>query len=330
VTAAERAPGLAWTWSGAALGASYAAPAAIVAATDVRKGVALAVGVLPAAIIGLPARRRGRVVLGALGFLTGIPMIVGAVLAGVPVLAVAGVFVAGVGAAAVAARSPIGTVVMVLSLPLLGIGLSYTDVGIAATAAVLMVAGSIWACAVSMLWPQHTPQPRPPGVKPTMQYGVLLGLAGATAAAIGFIAGLEHVGWATGAALLVMRPSEEMQRLRSVGRVIAVVAGALAATALVRATAAPGWYSLAVIVALAGAAGTSGSRWYVAPAFTTAMVFLLLLYAEPQNAAHRFNERVLETILGVGLAYLYGLAVPKLLARRQASVRHKRGRPTPT
>ena len=54
-----------------------------------------------------------------------------------------------------------------------------------------------------------------------------------------------------------------------------------------------------------------------APAFTTALVFLLLLYSEPENAAHRFNERVLETILGVGLAYLYGLALPKLIGRWQ-------------
>jgi uncharacterized membrane protein YccC len=164
------------------------------------------------------------------------------------------------------------------------------------------------------------PDPRPPGVRPTFQYGVLLGLAGATAAAIGFLADLEHVGWATGAALLVMRPSKEMQQLRSVGRVLAVLAGALAGTALVRATSSPGWYSVAIVAAIAAAAGTSGSRWYVAPAFT-ALVFLLLLYAEPENAAHRFNERMLETILGVGLAYLYGLAVPKLLTRQRDRAR---------
>ncbi len=105
----EQPPGLAWAWSGAALGTSYAIPAAIVAATDVRKGVALAVGVLPATIIGLPARRRGRVVLAALGFLAGVPMVVGSVLAGVPTLAVIAIALAGVAAAGAAARSPIGT-----------------------------------------------------------------------------------------------------------------------------------------------------------------------------------------------------------------------------
>ena len=303
------------------LGASYAAPAAIVAATDVRKGLAMAVGTLPAAIFGLPARRRGRLVLGVLGFLVGVPMVVGSVLAGVPALAVLAIALAGIGAAAVAARSPVGMVAMVLSLPMLGIGLSYTDIVTSAELAGLMVAGSVWGCAVSMLWPERPPRPRLPGVRPTLQYGVLLGLAGATAAAIGFLAGLEHVGWATGAALLVMRPSKEMQQLRSVGRVLAVLAGALAGTALVQATSSPGWYSVAIVAAVAAAAGTSGSRWYVAPAFTTGLVFLLLLYAEPENAAHRFNERVLETTLGVGLAYLYGLAVPKLLPRQRGRAR---------
>jgi hypothetical protein len=131
---------------------------------------------------------------------------------------------------------------------LLGIGLSYTDVRTSAAAAGPMIVGSFWACAVSMLWPERVPQPRPPQVQPKLQYGVLLGLAGATAAA----------------------------------------------------------------------GGTSGRRWYIAPAFTTSLVFLMLLYAEPENAAHRFNERMLETMLGVGLAYFYGLAVPKLFAQWRA------------
>jgi hypothetical protein len=85
-----------------------------------------------------------------------------------------------------------------------------------------------------------------------------------------------------------MRPAAEMQRLRSVGRI------------------------------LAGAGGTHRSRWYVTSAFTTFLVFLLLLYSDPQDAASRFNERVLETLLGVGIAYVYGLGLPWLVRRRQA------------
>jgi len=118
-----------------------------------------------------------------------------------------------------------------------------------------------------------------------------------------------------------MRPTAEMQRLRSVGRIVAVAAGALAGIALVRLSPAAAVYSLAVIAAIAGAAGTHRSRWYVTPAFTTFLVFLLLLYAHPETAASRFNERLLETMLGVALAYAYGLALPALTQRHHSSER---------
>ena len=97
VTATDRtdrsptSPGLAWDWSGALLGAAYAVPAALVVLNDPSKGVAMSVGVLPAAIIGLAPRRRGRLAVVLLGVLTGVPMLVGGLLSGVPVLAVAGI-----------------------------------------------------------------------------------------------------------------------------------------------------------------------------------------------------------------------------------------------
>jgi hypothetical protein len=52
----------------------------------------------------------------------------------------------------------------------------------------------------------------------------------------------------------------------------------------------------------------------VTPAFTTFLVFLLLLYSRPQDAASRFTERVLETVLGVAIAYVFGLGLPALTA----------------
>jgi hypothetical protein len=57
-----------------------------------------------------------------------------------------------------------------------------------------------------------------------------------------------------------MRPTAEMQRLRSVGRLLAVVAGAVAAVALVWRSPPALGYAAAVIAALAGATATHGSR----------------------------------------------------------------------
>jgi hypothetical protein len=317
----DQAPNLVWDWSVAALGAVYALPAAVVALSDRQRGIALAVGVLPGAIAGLLPRRRGRLAIVLLGAAIGVPMFLGGLLAGVPILAVAAIAALGVGAAALAARFRLGTIAMTLSLPMFGVGLSYADIGKAAGVAGLMVLGSVFACLVSMLWPERPPptrrDPPAPAAKPTLGYGVRLGAAGATAAAIGFILDLEHVGWACAAALLVMRPSADMQRLRSAGRILAVAIGALAGAALVRIHPPAAVYSVAIIVVIAAAGATHRSRWYVTSAFTTFLVFLLLLYSEPQTATKRFNERVLETLLGVGIAYFYGLALPALAQRRR-------------
>ncbi len=310
-----------WDWSVAALGAVYALPAAVVALSDRQRGIALALGVLPGAIAGLLPRRRGRLAIVVLGAAIGVPMFLGGLLAGVPVLAVVTIAALGVGAAALAARFRLGAIAMTLCLPMFGVGLSYPDIGKAAGIAGLMVLGSVFACLVSMLWPERPPPSRgkapPPPAKPTLGYGVLLGAAGATAAAIGFILDLEHVGWACAAALLVMRPSADMQRLRSAGRILAVAAGALAGAGLVRLHPPAVVYSVAIIAVIAGAGATHRSRWYVTSAFTTFLVFLLLLYSDPRTATKRFNERVLETLLGVAIAYFYGLALPALARRRR-------------
>jgi hypothetical protein len=64
-------------------------------------------------------------------------------------------------------------------------------------------------------------------------------------------------------------------------------------------------------------AATRQSRWYISPLFTTVMVLTLLLYSDATTATEqwRFNERVGATLLGVGFAYLYGLAIPNIVDR---------------
>ena len=135
---------------------------------------------------------------------------------------------------------------------MVGIGLSL-DAHTGAALMGLIVAGSVPAWGVSLLWPERPPQPtHAASATPTsvLSYGIRLGAAGATAAAIGFALGFDHVGWACAAALLVMRPSAEMQRLRSVGRVVAVTAGAAAAAGIAAVTSAPGWYCVVALVPL--------------------------------------------------------------------------------
>lgn len=309
-------PGITWVWSGALLGLAYAVPAAAVALHDVSKGAAFAVGMVPSAILGVPPVRKRRVVIAAMGLFVGLPTLAGSALANVPVLAVAAIFAFGVGAVALAERRPVlGTIALSLALPMTGVGLSYTDVGTAAGLAAIMAGGGLYACAVAMLWPDRPPPPRPRRVPPvpTRAYGFLVGATGASAAAIGFLLDLDHVGWACAASLLVIRPSAEMQELRGVGRIASVVLGAAAAVWFIRLDPPAVAYSLAFVLVVVAVAATHTSRWYITAAFTTFLVFVLLLYGDVAEAGSRFGERVGETVLGVGLACLFGLVVPRVL-----------------
>ena len=313
--------GITWSWPRAFLGLAVGLPAAVVVLVDVQLGLALAVGVMPAATVAVSPRRRGRIITAVVGAVAGACMIAGAVLAEVPVLAVTGIVVLSLGAAWWATRGRAGMLAMGLGLPLVGVGLSFSDLGVAVGLGSLMVVGAVWAWLVSLLWPETEavppPAPRLP-VRAALVYGCLLGAAGGIAATIGFAADLEHVGWATAAVLLVMRPGREALVLRSVGRACSVVTGALLGGLFMASGPAVGLVAAAVLVALVGLSATQPSRWYVAPAFTTFIVFVLLLRESPSDAGQRFGERTVETLLGVGLALFFGAVVPMVLQRRRS------------
>lgn len=312
-------PALVWRWSAALLGLLAALPAAVVILIgDPAHGLALAAGVLPGAAIGVPAARRSRVSIAILGVLVGVCVTIGAFLAIWPPAAVAGIFVLAVGAAQLAARIPFGRIVLMLCLPMVGIGFSFDGVASGAALGGLMALGSIYVWLLALAWPVRptgTGPPPAPIDSGSLDYGIRLGLAAAVAAGIGFALDLGHVGWACAACLLVMRPVADMTRSRGRDRVLDIVAGSLVAIGIVLYLPEPWMLAATVLVAVTAMAATRLSRRYLTPAFTTCIVFLLLLYGSPQEAEHRFFERLLETVLGVALALLFGVAVPWLRVR---------------
>jgi hypothetical protein len=96
-SAAPASRPVAWNWSSALRGACYSPPPAAAAFFDVRVGAALAIGVIPAAIVPLAARRARRWMTVVIGVLTGVSLLAGALLAQVAWLAVVGIFVLAVG-----------------------------------------------------------------------------------------------------------------------------------------------------------------------------------------------------------------------------------------
>src|SRR5215475_938940 len=118
-------PGLVWSWPRALVGAVYVIPAALAMPAGIEHGLALAFGVLPAAIVGIVPQRRERVRVVLLGALAGIPIFIGACLSDFPALAVAAIFVLAIGAALLSTRRPVGQLVLTLALPMVGVGFSY-------------------------------------------------------------------------------------------------------------------------------------------------------------------------------------------------------------
>ncbi|WP_137844980.1 FUSC family protein [Microbacterium sp. 2FI] len=301
-------PPLAWSWRNVAHGAVLALPAAVVSTLDPALGVPLAVGVLPAAALGLGSTRRQRAMVMVVGAVAAVSILLGSLVASLPVLAVVLVFVLCVAVALFAANPAhrLAPLALMLGLPLYGAGLSESPWTAGAAAALLITAGSVYGWLVSLAWPAADTAARPP--RPAaprsvmLQYGIQIGLAGATAAAIGFALGVDHPGWACMAALLVSRPDRGQLDARAWGRSASVVAGALVACAIALAPLGDIAIALIILATLAAATGTAGSRWYVFPFFSTVIVLSMLLLGETETPAHWFLERVAMTLLGVALA----------------------------
>ena len=293
------APMIAWHWLPALTAAIAVIPAVVVAAGgDVQKGAALAVGIIPAVIAGVPRERRRRVIILIAGLVLGVPILVGATVAPWPVAAVATIFLLPVGATWLASRIDrprLAMLLVVIAPALVGVGFSEDGFGSGLVLALLFVAGSVTTFVVAIVIPpawiaETTPATGQSAAMPGLGYGILLGVIGVITSSVGFALHFDHVGWACAAALLVMRPDAGLQKWRTLGRFVSVSVGAVAA-------------------------GTRGSRWYILPTFTTFLVITMLSYST-DSAAGRVDERIGETLFGLAVAAVIGLGVPALLRRR--------------
>jgi hypothetical protein len=313
-----------WSWRNAAFGALISSVAVVViVGGEVQDGLHLLIGAIPAAILGLPPRRSERRKVIVIGVLFAVSVLVGSVLAQWAAVAVVGMFLMGLGASLLATRRAFGHAVLTVCLPLAATGLTYHGLDESAGVSALFMAGSAIAFAVALCFPENyaPARPEPPLLSLTaaQRYGVRLGLAAAVGTGIAFYFGAEHSGWIVISTVIVMRPAAEMMRIRSAGRAVSVFIGALIAAWLLSMDLSPGWIAFVGAGAIIGASATNASRWYVTPAFTTFLVLWSAVYANPtiENISHRSWERVLDTLLGVGIAYFFGLLVPTLSRRHQ-------------
>jgi uncharacterized membrane protein YgaE (UPF0421/DUF939 family) len=314
-------PPVSWSWLNAAHGAVLAIPAVGASLIDPGIGLPLAVGVLPAAALGLRRPRRQRFLAVIVGALAGVSMIIGSLVAPFPVMATVTVFALCVVVAVLVAnpRRRLAPLALMLGVPLIGVGLSETPTG-ALAAGALMLLGSLYAWLVSLLWPD-APAPQRPARRPAerramLLYGIQIGLAGAAGAALGFMLDVDHPGWACAAALLISRPDHQLLDARSLGRVASVLLGAILACTIAALSPSNAVLAALALLVLIGASGTAGSRWYIMPLFSTTLVLSMLIGNETEPAAHWFLERVLLTVAGAALALLSAWIVPTIAKTR--------------
>ena len=214
---------LVWSWRNAAFGAVMSSVAVVVILFgDVGNGLNLLLGAIPAAILGLPPHREDRRRVMVIGVLFAVSVLIGSILAQWAAVAVVGMFLMGLGAALLATRRLFGYAVLTICLPLAGTGLTYDGLDESAGVSALFLTGSAIAFVGALCFPEYdapAPVSRPLlTIAAARDYGVRLGLAAAVGTAIGFYYGAEHTGWIVISTLLVMRPAEEMLKIRSAGR----------------------------------------------------------------------------------------------------------------
>ena len=317
---------LAWSWRNAAFGALISSVAVIVIIFgEVENGINLLIGAIPAAILGLPPRRSDRRRVMIIGMLFAGSVLVGSVMAQWAPVAVVGMFLMGLGASLLATRRTLGYAVLTICLPLAATGLTFDGLDESGGVSVLFLTGSAIAFAVALCFPDYD-DPEPVGpplltVTAAQRYGVRLGLAAAVATAIAFYYAAEHTGWIVISTVIVMRPTEEMMKVRSAGRAVSVFIGALVAAWLLSVDLSPSAIAVVGAGAIIAASATNASRWYITPAFTTFLILWSVLYSNPttENISYRSWERVIDTLIGVGIAYFFGLLVPTLSRRHAAA-----------
>jgi hypothetical protein len=305
----------------------------LIALGHLTAGVAFAIGLLPTSLMGIAPRRKLRLVYGIVGCLFGVGILLGALIIrshstlGTAVL----FFVICFAATVLASLRPVGTLLLGILIPSLGVGTGYT-VSKAAALTLAFMAGSIWSSLVMLPWPEFRPDKhvrerlaamRPRHVK---TYGALLGLTAATSISVGHVFDIPYPGWIATAAMLVIRPVQDMTGWRGVGRAVSTIAGTLLVV-IVLGLGLNHLETALVCAAIAVATiGARTSKLYVTPFGTAFLILTIELYglSDVANLHEVARHRIVNNVLGALIALTYGLAVSWLLERamsRQAAHR---------
>lgn len=144
---------------------------------------------------------------------------------------------------------------------------------------------------------------------PGLRYGIRLALA--------MIAGLlipmavrhfAHANWIILTIALVMRANYSITRSRRWDRVTGTLAGCALAVALILVT--PPWLQLTAMVLGIGLAHAYAGVKYRITAIGASIASLVLLHFSAPLAHPQFFERIIDTLIGAGLSYVFSFVLP--------------------
>jgi hypothetical protein len=296
----------------------------LIAAGHLTVGVAFAIGLLPTSLMGIAPRRRLRLVYGIVGCLFGLGILLGALIINAHDIFATALLFFGICfvATILASMRPVGTLLLGILIPSLGIGTGY-GISKAAGLMVAFMAGSVWSSLVMLPWPESPPDPqvrvrlaamRPKHVK---TYGVLLGLTAATAIFVGHFFDIPYPGWIATAALLVIRPVQDMTGWRGVGRAVSTIAGTILVIIALSLSLTHVETALVSAVIAVLTIGARTSKLYVTPFGTAFLILTIELYGVSNAASlgEVGRHRIINNVLGALIALIYGLGVSWLLER---------------
>jgi uncharacterized membrane protein YccC len=144
---------------------------------------------------------------------------------------------------------------------------------------------------------------------PTMRYAIRLSLAMTAGYLLtAFVPNYVHGGWVLLTIALIMRANYSITRQRRNDRVIGTLLGCVVAAVLIRYL--PGEWPLLGVVAAVGVSHAFGAVNYRITALGASVSALLLLHYMTPATHGLFLDRILDTLIGAGLATAFSFLLP--------------------
>lgn len=144
---------------------------------------------------------------------------------------------------------------------------------------------------------------------PVLRYAVRLTMAMSCAYAVTLLVPtVAHAGWVLLTTALILRASYSVTKRRRNDRIFGTIIGCLVAAVLVHFLP-PNWLFLPMFVTM-GTAHAFAPVYFVVTSVSASVTALLQLYFLAPEAHTVFIERILDTLIGAGLAWLFSYLLP--------------------